>query len=212
MLDRVLKIDFFLFYLIVVKMSEITVEETNRGTGAGGANTTANGIKLEEKTRNAYTSICNVVKVLENNSNKYKIEEVNINGRILNRAPEAAFRSWDKLNGFSKDDEDYKNRGLHGAKNPDDAFIDMNDKIIYWIECKVQKKQGSKCEVLQTYNQKIRNLKERYPGYTINYIYVLVSNFRKRCPKEISYMIEDNIKIVWDDDENFEETLKSVIA
>ena len=207
-------------------MSEITFKEIvkieqkklmekkrkNKGTGAGGAKTNENGIKLEEKTRNAYSTMCDSVKVLENNSNKYKIEEVNINGRILNRAPEAAFRRWDKMNGFSKDDEDYKNRGLHGAKNPDDAFIDMVNHIIYWIECKVQEVAGSKCEVLQTYNHKIRNLKERYPGYTINYIYVLDCNFRKHCPKEISYMIEDNIEIVWDDDENFEETLKSVIA
>ena len=48
-----------------------------------------------------------------------------------------------------------QNRGLHGAKNPDDAFIDMVNHIIYWIECKVQEVAGSKCEVLQTYNQKL---------------------------------------------------------
>lgn len=187
-------------------------KKKNKGTGAGGAKTNENGIKLEEKTRNAYSAMCDSVKVLENNSNKYKIEEVNINGRILDRAPEGAFRRWDKLNGFSMDDKDYTKRGLHGAKNPDDAFIDRVNKIIYWIECKVQEVAGSKCEVLQTYNHKIRNLKERYPGYTINYIYVLDCNFRKHCPKEISYMIEDNIEIVWDDDENFEETLKSIIS
>ena len=192
-------------------MSEITVNQTNRGTGAGGANTNANGIKLEEKTRNAYSVMCGSVKVLEKTTAKYKVEEVNIDGRILNRAPEGAFRTWDKLNGFCKDNEDYKNRGLHGAKNPDDAFIDMVNNIIYWIECKVQEVAGSKCEVLQTYNHKIRNLRERYPGYTIKYIYVLDCNFRKLGPKEISYMIEDNIKIVWEDDENFEEKLMSVI-
>ena len=192
-------------------MSNLTLNETNRGTGAGGANTNANGIRLEKKTRDAYTSICNVVKVLGNTTSIYKVEEVNFNGRILNRAPEGAFRTWDKLNEFSKDNKDYKERGLHGAKNPDDAFIDKVNNIIYWIECKVQGGAGSKCEVLQTYNHKIRNLKERYPGYTINYIYVLDSNFRKLCPKEISYMIEDNITVVWEDDENFEEKLKNVI-
>ena len=30
----------------------------------------------------------------------------------------------------------------------------------------------------------------------------------ENCPKEISYMIEDNIKIVWEDDENFEKRLR----
>ena len=193
-----------------VKISEQKV--INKGTGAGGAKTNENGKKLEERVRDFYTSKCSVLKVLEKNKNKYKVEEVSIDGRIFNRAPETAFRNWDILNGFSKDNEDYKNRGLHGAKNPDDALIDMVDKTIYWAESKVQEVGGSKCEVLQTYNHKLRNLRERYPEYTINYIYVLDRNFKKLCPKEISYMIEDNIKIVWGDDENFEESLMSVIA
>ena len=207
-------------------MSEITLKEIvqkeqnkklmerkkkNRGTGAGGSKTNENGVKLEDRVRDYYTSRCNVVKVLEKNKNKYKVVDVNIDGRIFNRAPEGAFKRWDILNGFSKDGKDYTNRGLHGAKNPDDAFIDIVNKVIYWIECKVQEVGGSKCEVLQSYNQKTRNLRERYPGYTINYIYVLDRRFRKLCPKEVSYMIEDNIKIVWDDDEKFEEKLISII-
>ena len=183
----------------------------NKGIGAGGAKTNENGKKLEERVRDYYTLKCDVLKVLEKNKNKYKILEVNIDGHNFNRAPESSFKRWDILNGFSKDDKDYKNRGLHGTKKPDDAFIDMVNKTIYWIECKVQEVAGSKCEVLQTYNQKIRNLKERYPEYTINYIYILDSHFRKHCPKEISYMIEDNIKIVWDDDENFEKNLIDLI-
>ena len=187
-------------------------KKKNRGTGAGGAKTNENGVKLEDRVRDYYTSRCNVLKVLEKNNNKYKVEEVDIDGRIFNRASETAFKKWDILNKFSVNNKDYKNRGLHGAKNPDDAFIDMVNKVIYWIECKVQEVGGSKCEVLQSYNHKIRNLRERYPGYTINYIYVLDRHFKQLCPKEISYMIEDNIKIVWDDDENFEKKLMSVIA
>ena len=189
----------------------ISLTKKNQGTGAGGSKTNKNGKVLEEKTRDAYTSKCVVVKVLEKTTAKYKVEVVNLNGRILIRAPEGAFKRWDKMNGFSKDVQDYKNRGLHGAKNPDDAFIDMNNKVIYWIECKVQEVGGSKCEVLQSYNHKIRNLQERYPGYTINYIYILDQNFRKLCPKEISYIIEDNIKIVWNDDANFEQSLSSLL-
>jgi len=184
----------------------------NRGTGAGGAKTNENGKKLEENTRDVFNAGCYVVEVLEKTKAKYKVEVVNFNGRNIIRASQGAFKRWAIMEGFSKDDEDYKKRGLHGAKNPDDAFIDKVNHIIYWIECKVQEVAGSKCEVLQTYPNKIRNLKERYPGYTINYIYVLDRNFRKYCPKEISYMIEDNIKIVWEDDENFQENLKSVIT
>ena len=194
-------------------MSEITVKQTNRGTGAGGANTTANGIKLEEKTRNAYTSNFNMSKIIWEGG-KSKLEEGSFNGderKLIRALGRAGFKHWDVMNHFSKDNEDYKNRGLHGTKEPDDAFIDMVNKNIYWIECKAQADTGSVCEKLQTYTNKIRNLKERYPEYTIKYIYVLDQWFRKKCPWEIKYMIEDNITIVWND-ENFEETLKSVIA
>ena len=185
----------------------------NKGRGAGGAKTNENGMKLEGQVREIYRSKLRVIKELERNKNKYKLLEVDINGRILLRAPQSAFRRWDVKYKFSKDNNDYSNqRTVHGAKNPDDAFIDMNNKIIYWIECKVQNIDGSKCEVIQTYNFKIRDLKERYPGFKINYIYVLDQSFRERCPREIKYMKEDNITIIWDDDENFEEKLISVIS
>jgi len=187
-------------------------EKKNRGTGAGGAKTNENGVKLENRVRNYYGSKCEMVEVLEKNKNKYKVVKVSVNGRNLYRASEGAFKRWDILNGFSKDDKDYKNRGLHGAKNPDDAFIDKENKIIYFIECKVQEVAGSKCEVLQTYNQKVRNLRERYPGYQINYIYVLDKNFRNLCPTEIKYIKEDGITIVWDDDEVFENSLMAAIG
>ena len=185
----------------------------NKGTGAGGAKTNENGLKLEDQVRDIYKQKLKILKELERGKNKYKLLKVGINGRILLRAPQSAFRRWDVKYKFSKDNNDYRNqRTVHGAKEPDDAFIDMNDKIIYWIECKVQNGDGSKCEVLQTYNFKIRNLKRRYPGFKINYIYVLDQSFRERCPVEIKYMEEDNITIIWDDDENFEEKLISVIS
>ncbi len=195
-------------------MSEITVNQTNRGTGAGGANTTANGIKLENKTRNAYTSNFNKSKLIWE-SGKSKLEEGSFNGderKLIRAWGKAGFKQWDMMNDFSKDMDDWMNRCLHGTKEPDDAFIDMISKVIYWIECKAQRNgKGSVCEKLQTYTNKIRNFKERYPEYTIKYIYVLDPYFKEECPREIKYMIEDNIPIVWND-ENFEETLMSVIA
>jgi len=189
----------------------ISLPKKNKGTGAGGSKTNKNGKVLEKIVRSYFSTLLTVLSVLIKNNNKFKVEEVSIGGRIFIRAPEGAFKRWDIYNGFSVDNKDYKNRGLHGAKNPDDAFIDMNNKVIYWIECKVQEVGGSKCEVLQSYNHKIRNLQERYPGYTINYIYILDQNFRKLCPKEISYIIEDNIKIVWNDDANFEQSLFNLL-
>lgn len=188
-------------------------EQSNKGIGAGGSNTNKNGKVLEKRVRRCFSELTTPLTVLgKKNKNKFIVELVSLDGRKIIRAPEGAFKKWDILYGFSKDNGDYSNRCLHGAKNPDEAFIDVDNNIIYWIECKVQEVHGSKCEVLQTYNHKIRNLQERYPEYTINYIYILDQNFRKFCPKEISYIIKDNIKIVWSDDDNFEQSLFNLLT
>ena len=88
------KIEFIFILLNYCKMSELTLKEIvqieqkkklmerkkkNKGTGAGGAKTNENGKKLEEKTRDVYTLICDIVKVLEKTTAKHKVEEVNIN-------------------------------------------------------------------------------------------------------------------------------------
>ena len=188
------------------------IKRKNKGTGAGGAKTNLNGGSLEKRTRGVFSEHMEVIETFSYNGNrKYKVQMVKIVEKELVRAPETAFKQWDIHQKFSKDSVDYKNKSLHGAKCPDDAFVDSNNKIIYWIECKVQEVAGSKCEVLQTYNQKIRNLKKRYPEYEIKYIYILDKNFRKHCPLEIEYMIDDGITVVWNDDENFEKKLLNII-
>ena len=177
---------------ITDNIKNLQINEINRGTGAGGANTTINGIKLEHKVKNTIDSKSLVLNV-EKTKAKFKILNVEINKKEYKRTQQTGFRRWDLENNFSKSLDDYKNKSLHGAKAPDDCLINEKEKIINWVECKSQSKGGSKCEVLQTYNQKIRNLKERYPEYKINYIFVLDKLFRNNCSKEISYIIEDNI-------------------
>ena len=137
-------------------------KEANKGTGAGGAMTNENGIKLEERVRDIFTYMFEPIIRIGNINQIWNIIKGSFKGdnRIFFRASEHAFRKWDIRHKFSVDINEYSKKCLHGAKEPDDAFIDMNNKVIYWIECKVQKKSGSKCEVLQTYNLKIRNLKE----------------------------------------------------
>lgn len=185
----------------------------NRGTGAGGANTNKNGKPLEDRVNKIISEKYQVYGKVNcmPEKNKCQVERiVSARGELYIRARQKALKPWSIHNKFVKNNDDWKNRTLHGTREPDDCII-KPDKSINIFECKKQSRTGSVCEKLQTYQPKIENYKERYPGYTINYIYVLDSYFRDKCPVEIRNMEQDNIHIVWDDDENFKETLLNKI-
>ena len=172
----------------------------NKGTGAGGLNTNKNGVKLEERTR----------KIIDENmdknvsSNKYnsgkrrwEVTDVTYQGNLYIRSPETAFTLWETKEGtpgISK---------AHGAKEPDDLIINTKTRTINWIECKVQNGSGSVAEKLQGCGDKIENLKRRFPGWNINYVYILSSYFRENAPWEISRLDEKNILYIFEDDESF---------
>ena len=168
-------------------------ETKNRGTGAGGAKTNETGKKLEEIVRVGFNSHISVINTLPS-TNKYKVQQIKINGHEYIRAPEHAFKKWGN---------DFSNKNiieLHGTKNPDDCFINVVKKTINWIEVKELTGPGSVCEKIQSYPNKIRNLQRRYPGWRINYIYVLARKFEMICPAEIQDLKDDNISFVYTDD------------
>lgn len=183
----------------------------NKGTGAGGAQTNINGKKLENRVRDIVSGASKVKntiytgKTSKITGNTPTITEIKINNKTFIRAPETMFERWEKENGK----KDIKK--LHGTKRPDDCLINLNDKLIIWIECKVQKGQGSKCEVLQTAPKKIRNLKSRFPNYTINYIYILDSYYKKSAEAEIDDLDKDGIPYIFDNDPNFEQKIIDII-
>jgi hypothetical protein len=178
----------------------------NRGTGAGGAKTNENGIKLEEKVREGLSKYISIINTTPS-KNIYKVQTVKINSRDDDyiRAPEGAFSKW----GEKKSDKNISK--LHGAKNPDDCLINITKNIINWIEAKELTSQGSVCEKIQTYSNKIRNLKKRYPGWEINYIYVLARKFESDCPAEIQDLKDDCIDFIYADNSNLSEELLKVI-
>ena len=178
----------------------------NRGTGAGGAKTNENGIVLEKKVREGLNGYISIISTLPSN-NKYKVEKVKITSRDDDyiRAPEGAFKKWGEEN------SDKNISKLHGAKNPDDCFINLTKKTINWIEAKELTGQGSVCEKIQTYGNKIRNLKKRFPGWEIKYIYVLSRKFEYICPAEIQDLKDDCIDFIYADNPNLSEELLKVI-
>jgi len=180
----------------------------NKGTGAGGSNT-AIGTTLEVIVRDIISKNITKIKGLPYNNckNKWKVEEVEYNQLKLIHAPEAAFKCYETNCGHADD----KIKKAHGAKEPDDALIDEEHKTIHWFECKVQNGTGSVAEKLQTCGEKIINLERRFPGYKINYNYILVAYLRAECEWEILRLDEKEISYVFDDDNKLEEKILDMI-
>ncbi len=183
-------------------------KEKNKGTGAGGAKTNKNAAKVENKLRNTYSNAITTTKRLQEKTWKYNIERVQINGNTYTRAPETSFPRWGENFGG---EELKKVKRLNGAKWPDDCLINEVSKTINWAEAKVQGGSGSVCEKLQTGTKKIRNLQRRFPGWKINYYYVLDSNLKKLCPQEIADLDEDGIPYIFDTDPEFEKKLLNLL-
>tara|TARA_B100001559_G_C16501244_1_gene623459 strand:- start:4385 stop:5059 length:675 start_codon:yes stop_codon:yes gene_type:complete len=185
----------------------------NRGTGAGGAQTNINGNKLEKRVRNLisekFTRVGKPIfmgKVSEITGEQTIIEEGEINNQKYIRAYERAFIEWEKTHG--KIPQEPK---LMGSKQPDDCLINEESKTINLLECKSQQTTGSVAEKLQTATKKIRNLKRRFPGWNINYFYILDPYFKKKAKAEIADLDEDGIPYIWSDDEEFEQKLLNLL-
>ena len=171
----------------------------NRGTGAGGANTNATGIAFEHMTEPQ--DFYEVVKKCQYH------EEI----RFFNCEKIYIYtKQW----GFSKymgENIDKTIDALHGAKNPDEVYIDEQEKIVFIIEKKFQQTSGSIAEKLQTYSSKIKNYKKRIPGYKIVYIYCLSEWFKNNCKAEIEDLKEDNIPVFWGTSETYKSDIVNFI-
>tara|TARA_B110001450_G_scaffold45244_1_gene41788 strand:+ start:259 stop:840 length:582 start_codon:yes stop_codon:yes gene_type:complete len=186
-----------------------TPQVVNRGTGAGGANTNINGNRLEEKVRSCYdTHIITEQRLAYNRNNRWLVQTVGMDDDgVFIRAPQNAFKCFEENCGYANDTI----LKLHGAKQPDDCFINEQTNTINWIECKSQGSGGSVGEKLQTFSEKIINLEKRFPGWKINYCYIINPYIRTHYRCEIQRLEEKNISYICSDDENFENKLLELL-
>ena len=190
------------------EMSKLNIKETekkNRGTGAGGKNTNKSGLEHENKTslQDKVIIVNDSIKIEPpiNNSNKNKLIKIKFKGKdtIFIYAPKSTFKKYMNY-------KEYTNKELYelsGTKEPDECYIDEENKIIFWLESKNQKHGGSKSEVLQTYTKKIEHLERRYPLFKCIYIYILNKSFIEKYKAEIDEMEHDKQKYFDSDDKNF---------
>tara|TARA_Y100000590_G_scaffold464806_2_gene635193 strand:- start:3102 stop:3692 length:591 start_codon:yes stop_codon:yes gene_type:complete len=169
----------------------------NRGTGAGGAKTNRNGLSYEQKTD--LSSNYNIIK-----KQKYhkiihfnNLELVCINNKQLFK--------------YMKNKTNNSICKAHGCKQPDECYIDENNKVIFIIEKKFQQTSGSVCEKLQTPDFKLWQYKRTFPEYKIVYIYCLSDWFKKNCIAELEYLEFKKVPVFWGNDLDYKNKIISFI-
>jgi len=181
-------------------MEEIQV--TNRGTGAGGAQTNVNGLTYE--LQNDLSSKYEIV-----NEDASGIKTVRFIGHpnLYTTGRKSQFHPIIR----QRSDEYNAITLLHGTKQPDQWFVRQDTKQCFVIEIKHQNGSGSVSEKLQTATNKLRRIKKMYPDFQILYIYGLSPWFRDNCIAEIEDLGEDNIPYFWGDDINFMDNIVNFI-
>lgn len=152
--------------------NDITEDENisikNKGTGAGGKNTNANGLNFEKET--------NFKNFLD------KLGYVDYS--------KSSFKS------FLKDKKINKSL-IDGCKSPDECYINEETKHVIVIEKKFQNVGGSVCEKIQTAPFKKLFFEKLLPTYKITYAYVLSKWFENNCAEVIEILKENfNIPIL----------------
>ena len=140
-------------------------EETaikNRGTGAGGKNTNANGLDFEKQTN------------FKNLLAKLDYEDYS----------KSSFKN------FLKDNK-IEMSLIDGCKSPDECYINADKKHVIIIEKKFQNVGGSVCEKIQTAPFKKQFFEKLLPTYKITYAYVLSKWFENNCADVIEILKED---------------------
>ena len=174
----------------------LVVNTTNRGTGAGGANTNRNGLPYE-----ALTDLKTEYQV--NNSEEY-YQDITFNGCsnvVFKQTQQSKFF---KAMAHAVNTEITK---AHGCKRPDQGFIREDTKTIFIIEKKFQKGAGSICEKIQTPHMKLWQYGRTFPEYTIVYIYSLSDWFKTNCVAELEYLEHMNYPVFWGNSETYKKDI-----
>ena len=177
----------------------------NKGTGAGGANTNLNGLSYEDKTNleELFSELkCDKKSKIRNiKFNNYQNELVNVNKSNLYKFMEKIGEKNDKL------------QPAAGCKEPDEAYIDINKKMVFIIEKKFQQTSGSVDEKIQTGPFKKIHYSKQFPNYKVNYIYCLSDWFKRdEYTSVLDYLKENNIPVFWGNDLNYKEDIIKFIC
>ena len=165
----------------------------NCGTGAGGAKTNANGKPYEDlvELKTEY-NIVDVIKIDKKHS-VYVVVFKDSDRKFIT-TKQGTFPKYM----FNKRASDILD--AHGCKNPDECFIDEDNKKIFIIEKKFQQCSGSVCEKIQTAPFKKLQYESLYPEYKIYYIFCLSNWYKIHCIRELQLLTILNFPTFFGDD------------
>ncbi len=191
---------------------------TNKGTGAGGANTNAHGLPYELYTdlSDSYTECQDLSKATPEKKPKNPMKTVKFAGydKHVYVGNKSAFHKGMELLGFPMVLSVALGitQPAHGCRQPDEAYVDTHRKKIIIIEKKFQQCGGSVCEKIQSGDFKRRQYQKMYPQFEVHYVYCLSSWFKKNCAAEIDDLVNySNIPVFFGDDEKYKEDIISFI-
>lgn len=191
-------------------MSEVnTTEENtqsiiNNGTGAGGANTNKNGLSYEE-----ITDLKDRFKISHFNESDH-VYEIVFEGcdRTFIQANKTKLHKYMQKNGKKNTDL----QPAAGCKEPDEAYIDKDNNIVFIIEKKFQQGPGSVDEKIQTGPFKKIHYHELFPNFKIYYIYCLSDWFKRDEYKSVlNYLRQNDIPIFWGSSETYKQDIIEMI-
>ena len=110
----------------------------NKGTGAGGSKTNANGLPYEKLT-DLSTEYSEYKQYKNHNIIKFK----QCDTPFVSTKQSKFFK-------YMKDKMDKSIKHAHGCKRPDECYINVLNKKIFIIEKKFQQTSGSVCEKIQS--------------------------------------------------------------
>ena len=171
----------------------------NKGKGAGGSNTNKNGLPYEKLTDLSDSSI-----VIKESVYSQYISFKDFEKIIIKTKQSNLFKCMEK----------HINKSIekaHGCKNPDECYIDEENKNIFIIEKKFQQCNGSVCEKIQTPDFKIWQYKRTFPEFNIVYIYCLSEWFKNNCKAELEYLEYKSIPIFWGNSNTYKEDIINFI-
>lgn len=173
----------------------------NKGSGAGGANTNANGLAFEAKT-----SLKDYMTEVKKENGFPVVKFPNCDKEFI-YLPRTQLQKYMKNKGEMSDAPK-----MHGAKEPDQCYFDPVCNKIIIVECKNQNGTGSAAEKIQGVTAKIDNYKEQYPSCDIKFVFCLSNWFKTNIPAELKYLEKNNITVFWGDEPDFHKDVIKYIS
>jgi hypothetical protein len=170
----------------------------NKGTGAGGANTNKNGLTYEDKTNLEIfyvecneTQNCKAIRFAG-----YDCELINVNKSLLHKY----MAKIGEINSTMQP--------AAGCKQPDEAYIDLNRKMVFIIEKKFQQTPGSVDEKIQTADFKKYHYAKLFPNFKVYYLYCLSDWFKRtEYSSVLEWLQEKDVPVFWGNDEEYKKDM-----